>query len=202
MLLIVRWLDFIIPDVGAVDLKRERVSLLIIVGALLVLFWLALGRGSELRSLQVAAEKGDTHAQVQLGKIYADGRVVPRNRLLALKWFVKASETGDAEAQFRVAEIFEIGLGVKSDYRASIDFFYRAARQHYAPAESALGMAYQLGEGVDRDLIESYKWLQLGLDHGDTNAAQMISDVSVVMDANDIAEAKRRAAAMESGAKK
>ncbi|MBF0176448.1 MAG: sel1 repeat family protein [Magnetococcales bacterium] len=52
-----------------------------------------------IKWFRLAAEKGDTDAQVQLGEMYHSGRGVPQDDKEAIKWFQLAAEKGNAHAQ-------------------------------------------------------------------------------------------------------
>ena len=51
-----------------------------------------------LATVRGAAEHGDAKAQNQLGLLYDEGRVVPKNQAEAVKWYRKAAEQGLASA--------------------------------------------------------------------------------------------------------
>ncbi len=70
---------------------------------------------SKLSQLKTKATQGDAEAQFQLGKIYDDGRLVPKDGIQAFTCYRQAAEQGHAEAQFRVASMYASGYGVTLD---------------------------------------------------------------------------------------
>lgn len=67
-------------------------------------------------SLTAAAERGDAHAQGQLGFMYATGRNVPQNSTLAAYWYRRSAEQGNAAAQHLLGLVYDKGIGVPPDY--------------------------------------------------------------------------------------
>ena len=52
-----------------------------------------------IKELRPLAEQGNAEAQKNLGKMYADGRGVAKDRAEAVKWYRKAADQGHTEAQ-------------------------------------------------------------------------------------------------------
>ena len=48
------------------------------------------------------AEQGNAEAQINLGRMYANGRGVKQNHQEAVKWYLLAGEQGNAEAQINL----------------------------------------------------------------------------------------------------
>jgi len=68
---------------------------------------------------------------------------------------------GNARALGRLGFRYENGFGVPQNYAAAADLYIRAAEQGDAFAQSRLGLSYDRGHGVPKDVILSYKWLDL-----------------------------------------
>ena len=60
--------------------------------------------------------QGYVPAQVHLGAVYFEGRIVPQNYQESAKWFLKASDQGDALGQFNPGHMYKRGYGVSQDY--------------------------------------------------------------------------------------
>jgi TPR repeat protein len=58
-----------------------------------------------------AAEQGDSHAQFNLGFLYAHGNGVPQNDNEAVKWYRLAAAQGVAEAQENLGWMLSQGRG-------------------------------------------------------------------------------------------
>ncbi|HLN08925.1 MAG TPA: tetratricopeptide repeat protein [Xanthobacteraceae bacterium] len=79
----------------------------------------ALGRhddGGAARTLVPLAERGDARAQTLLGYMFANGRGVPQNYVVAAYWYRRASEQGNATAQYSLGLMYDKGQGVPLDY--------------------------------------------------------------------------------------
>lgn len=63
-----------------------------------------------------SAERGNAHAQAQLGFMYATGRNIPQNDTLAAYWYRRSAEQGNAAAQHLLGLMYDKGFGVPSDY--------------------------------------------------------------------------------------
>jgi TPR repeat protein len=92
------------------------------------------------------AEVGDAEAQFDLGSVYANGDVVPKDYIEAAKWFRKAAEQGFANAQLFLGNMYENGDGVPKDYAQAVKWYRKAAEQGLANAQLFLGNMY--GNGV------------------------------------------------------
>jgi uncharacterized protein len=68
---------------------------------------------------------------------------------------------GSARALGRLGFRYENGFGVPQNYIAAADLYLRAAERGDTFAQSRLGLSYDKGHGVRKDLILSYKWLDL-----------------------------------------
>ena len=55
-------------------------------------------QSSYIDELLFAAKNGDTDAQYELGKIYYEGKSVPRNLYEAVKWLALAADNGNSAA--------------------------------------------------------------------------------------------------------
>jgi uncharacterized protein len=61
------------------------------------------------------AGNGDSVAQYNLGLLYEDGKLVPKNLTEAVRWFTKAAERDFSGAQFLLGKCYAEGHGVKRD---------------------------------------------------------------------------------------
>ena len=65
--------------------------------------------------LQVAAEQGNANAQDNLGVMYANGKGVPLDYKIAVKWFKLPAAQGFFLAQYNLSGMCRGGRGVKLD---------------------------------------------------------------------------------------
>ena len=67
------------------------------------------------KRLPIAAERGDARAQALLGFMYANGRGVPQNYVIAVRWYASAAERGNPTAQYLLGLMYDKGQGVPRD---------------------------------------------------------------------------------------
>jgi TPR repeat protein len=68
---------------------------------------------------------------------------------------------GNARTLGRMGFRYENGFGVPQNYFAAADLYLRAAEQGDIFAQCRLGLSYDKGHGVPKDVILSYKWLDI-----------------------------------------
>ena len=76
---------------------------------------------------RVAAERGDTLAQNNLGVLYETGRGVPKDCNTAYKWYLDAAKNGNLAAQNNLGLLLRDGLGVEQDTLEAYAMFCIAA---------------------------------------------------------------------------
>ena len=62
------------------------------------------------------ATAGDPRAQTYMGFLYANGRGVVQNYIVAAEWYRAAAEQGDPTAQYMLGLMYDKGQGVPQDY--------------------------------------------------------------------------------------
>lgn len=106
----------------------------------------------DLEELIERAERGDVHAQVDLGVRFRDGRGEVKDGVAvkwfqAVKWFRKAAEQGFARGQTGLGRMYQHGRGVPEDLAQAIQWFRKAAeqgaggRRGTSPSETSAGYA-------------------------------------------------------------
>jgi TPR repeat protein len=98
--------------------------------------------------------------------MYADGKVVTQDYVVAAAWYRKAAEQGYAKAQFNLGEMYLRGQGVSKDYAEAINWIQKAADQGDARAEDALGFTYYNGQGVPQDYAKAARWYGKAAEQG------------------------------------
>ena len=116
------------------------------------------------------AEQGVAEAQYSLGVMYADGRGVPENDTVAVKWYRLAAEQDYAEAQVNLGLMYVKGEGVRQDYSEAVRWFRKAAYQGHADAQVALGVMYHNGTGVPQNYPEAVHLYGLAAEQGNAVA--------------------------------
>ena len=82
-----------------------------------------------------------------------------------------AATDGKPEAQMLLGQLYFNGEGVEKDLKAALYWYEKAATQGFADAQYRLGSLYFDGKyDIPKDYDKAYKWLQLALDNGNTDA--------------------------------
>ncbi len=87
-----------------------------------------------LPAIQGFASDGRAWAQSDLGSLYEDGLVLPRDYKEAFFWYRAAAEQGYAGAQTNLGVLYAQGLGVPTSRSTAIEWFEKAAAQGDAAA--------------------------------------------------------------------
>jgi len=91
-----------------------------------------------LPAIQKFADDGRAWAQSDLGSLYEDGLVLPRNYTDAVYWYRSAAEQGYPGAQTNLGMMYARGRGVSNSRRSAIEWFQRAAKQGDSVAQRNL----------------------------------------------------------------
>ena len=83
------------------------------------------GRIDDLRS---AAERGETRAQVLLGKAYVAGNGVEQSDAKGVHWLRLAARGGDKVGQAWLGWAYQEGRGVRKDSQRALSWYQRSAR--------------------------------------------------------------------------
>ncbi len=81
-----------------------------------------------IEALRFAAEDGHTESMFLLGVACAQGRGVPKDDVLAARWFQQAARKGHARARTSLAYMHMTGRGVRKDPVTAYVLLAQAAR--------------------------------------------------------------------------
>ncbi len=146
---------------------------------------------SSVKALTYAADGGEALARWKLGSIYAAGEVVPRNDVLAYKYFEELVDNYDEDETDRrslaaISNAFvQVGLynlsgiagsAIKPDPERALEMFEIAAtRFRDADAEYHLARMFIDGVGgLDKDKLRAAKWLGLAAEKGHHGAQALL----------------------------
>lgn len=152
-----------------------------------------------LRLTRPLADEGDVRAQSLLALIYYRGHGVPRDDIVAAKWFRRAADQGDGVAQFHLGLMHFEGKGVPKDYAEAAKWYRLAADRGNPEAQYNLGVIYASGEARETDSVSAYMWFSLAAAHfpvSDTRRNTAVTSRDLVakpMTRYQIAEAQKRA---------
>lgn len=153
---------------------------------------LAYEKGDYDTALQIfipLAEKGDLVAQLNLAKMYREGRGVSKDYKAAVKWFNLSAAQGNAVAQYHLGVAYSFGLGVVPDYEIALKWYLKSAEQGNAFAQHHLSLLYYFGNGVPEDKKYAYMWANLASLSGFEMADQLRQVLTEQMTASQIDEA-------------
>ncbi len=130
---------------------------------------------ADFAATKAKAEAGDPDAQFNLGGIYLDGYVVPRDVKQALYWFNKAAQ-GDPVRQYMIGEI------LTSHYLPAERWYEKAADQGHADAQYRTGVRYYYGRLVGtkiagKDYLKAAQYFVKAADQGHAKAQYMIGEM-------------------------
>lgn len=109
------------------------------------------------------------NSQLELAKMYLDGKGVAQDHKQAGIWYQKAiasykkkSESGNAEASYKLSLIFD-SFGEQEKYTT---WTIKAASQGFDSAQFSLGNMYSDGRGVIKDEAQAVKWFTKAAEQG------------------------------------
>lgn len=82
-----------------------------------------------LAAIRKFANEGRPWAQSDLGSLYEDGLVLPKDYREAIYWYRGAAEKGYPNAQTQLANMYMRGRGVESNRNTAVVWYKRAAKQ-------------------------------------------------------------------------
>ena len=122
---------------------------------------------------QPAAQDGDILAQLVLGRMYGEGKGVPKNGVESDKLFRQAlararpaAKKGDSRAEYVFGRLLENGWGLEKNPAKAVAWYRDSARQGYAAAQFNLGFIYSHGDGVARDSGQALAWYRQAAEQG------------------------------------
>lgn len=146
------------------------------------------------------AERGDRHAQFNLGYMFRNGYGVPVDYKKAREWYVRAADQGSVAAQNNLGDFFRDGLGVSKDAKIAVEYYRSAARQGFPLAQNNLGAMFSRGTGVQQSDLHAYAWWVIAVSNGDTTAPinlnlaakrMSVAQIEVAQDLAQECEAKK-----------
>ena len=79
---------------------------------------------------RLSAEKGDSHAQYNLGICHSNGDGVTQDYKEAVKWYRLSAGQDNCDSQFALGIHYQIGTGVDKDNIEALNWFIRALVTH------------------------------------------------------------------------
>ncbi len=127
-------------------------------------------RGSDLASINAAAQSGSSRAQLELGLAYLNAAGVAEDDARAAHWLESSATAGDAVAQYWLATLFEHGKGESADAVEAVRWYEASALQGNLKAMYKLAVSYAEGWGTHQNYGESARWFSRAAELGFVNA--------------------------------
>lgn len=150
----------------------------------------------EQTKLEEKAKAGDTEAQYQLGKLWADRGIAKPDYLYlkdAVFWLEKAAKSGHVLAQVELGKVYIHPYLLSKSVRTSShgyallkvnelkgkEWFEVAAKENNPEAQYYLGVIYQNGLGTGlKDLEQSKIWYEKALANGNDKSQTRLEEVN------------------------
>ena len=111
----------------------------------------ALNKDNAVDRLRQAAEKGNAAAAYNLGLIYLEGQVAPKEPAIAAGWFQRAADLDQPDALYALATLYRDGHGVPKDPVEMARLLQRADIVGNRVATTEYAIAVFNGFGVPKD---------------------------------------------------
>jgi hypothetical protein len=85
--------------------------------------------------------------------MYREGRCVPKDDKIAVKWYTLTLKRGHAIAQNNLGLMYGKKHAITQDYKTAVKYYRLAAEQGYSRAQWSLGVMYGDGQGVNRTMF-------------------------------------------------
>ncbi|HEX4143446.1 MAG TPA: SEL1-like repeat protein [Pirellulales bacterium] len=116
-----------------------------------------------------ASSDGEDLAELQLGRMYANGWGLTKDPLKAIAWYQKSAEHNSPLAQYELGDLYRVGApGIPRSYDEALKWLKLAADAGNSDAQLILGVMYHNGEGVAQDYGEARQWYVKAAESGNT----------------------------------
>ncbi len=133
-----------------------------------------------LAYLQRAVKAENTYAAYFLGKLYQEGRHVPKDTPEAARLFRLSAEQGREFAAYRLGKLYLSGDDVLKDVEEALRWFRFAADKKNQYAEYALGILYLNGEDVPKDVTAALEYLKRAAGQGSQFAQYRLGKIYLI----------------------
>ncbi|AYC31875.1 sel1 repeat family protein [Pseudomonas cavernae] len=130
-------------------------------------------------------------AELLLGKLYYDGKLVPPDPRKAEQHLLKAAPS-EPSANYYLGQIYRRGYLGQVDPDKALDHLLSAARSGQNSADFALAQLFSQGRGVQPDPVNAYVFSQLAVQAGKPEAPALAAQVEQQLSAAQRAEAQQR----------
>ena len=139
---------------------------------------------SAIQYLQKAADNENeiykpirTLAQYALGKIYLEGKHIPKDINKAIKYLTQSAEQENEWAAYQLGKIYLLGKDVPKDTEKAVANLTKSAEQGNQFAQYILGKIYLLGKDVPKDTEKAVAYLTKSAEQGNQFAQYILGKI-------------------------
>ena len=108
--------------------------------------------------------------QYALGKIYLEGKHIPKDIYKAILYLTQSAEQENEWAAYQLGKLYLRGKDVSKDTEKALTYLTKSAEQGNQFAQYILGKLYLLGKDVPKDKELAIKWLTMSAEQGNEYA--------------------------------
>ena len=109
-------------------------------------------------------------AQYALGKIFLEGKHIPKDINKAILYLTQSAEQENEWAAYQLGKLYLLGKAVTKDTEKAVNYLTKSAEQGNQFAQYILGKIYLLGKDVQKDKDLAIKWFTLSAEQGNEYA--------------------------------
>ena len=116
---------------------------------------------SDFESQFKKAQSGDNEAQLSVGDMYFQGKIIPLDYTKAFYWWMMAAEQENSDAQHKIAYMYENGLGTIQDQQKANFWGVKSAKNGNVDAQEDISEKYVFGgKGFIQNYEKAFFWAQ------------------------------------------
>lgn len=119
---------------------------------LIILTSLSLNSFGQAPNLLELAKENDSKAQLQIGRMYANGDGVPKNPAEAVKWISLAANSDNADAIALLGNFYAEGFGLTKDQKKAVELYKKSIDRGSNRGMVLYGNALIYGNGVAKEI--------------------------------------------------
>ncbi len=130
-----------------------------------------------LSEFSYLSDEGDPIASFYLGKMYAEGLGVEKDKQRAIEYYQKSDDAYNIDASYELAEILLKDAKDREDenFLMGLKYLKRSAYAGQADALTQLGEFYEKGEWVDKDLKSAFGFYLMGALKGNARSQYYVA---------------------------
>ena len=121
-------------------------------------------------------------AAYSLGKLFLEGKVMPKNIVQAIHYFETSNEYGNPWASYQLGKLYLQGKEMPKNIEKAIQYLTSSAETGNSFSQYLLGKTYLLGKDVPKDKEEAIKWLRLSAEQGNEYAKFFLDNIDKFRD--------------------